>query len=193
LAQTEFLKRGSVMGMTKCKECGTDISTKADACPKCGAKQVQTSGCAKVVLAVVIFLVFALIVGQCSRNSSTTGAQDSSASSSAAEQEVVAVSQYTAADIASAYEANTVAADQQFKGRKFQVTGTVVDINTDLFGNPYVTLRGGANQFMEPQFQFSKSQQDELAQLKKGDQVSLICTGKGDIAKTPMSDSCSLQ
>ncbi len=27
------------MALTKCKECGSDVSTKADACPKCGAKR----------------------------------------------------------------------------------------------------------------------------------------------------------
>src|SRR5690606_29905296 len=72
------------MAMTKCKECGTEISTTADACPKCGAKQVRTSGCAKVVLGVLGFFVFVAIVGQCSRSdtsspsTSTTSASSSS-------------------------------------------------------------------------------------------------------------------
>lgn len=59
------------MAMTKCKECGTDISTTADACPKCGAKQIRTSGCAKAVLAVVVLFVLATIVGQCTRKDPT--------------------------------------------------------------------------------------------------------------------------
>ncbi len=48
------------------------------------------------------------------------------------------------------YDRNTVAADQQFKGKRFKLTGVVDSINTDLFGYPNVTLRGGVNQFMEP-------------------------------------------
>lgn len=56
--------------MTKCKECGNQISTKADACPKCGAKQVHTSGCAKVVLIFVGLLVVVMVIGQCSRQTS---------------------------------------------------------------------------------------------------------------------------
>jgi len=59
------------MAMTKCKECGTSVSTKADACPKCGAKQVHTSGCAKVALGFVLIIVFAIILGQCVSNSNT--------------------------------------------------------------------------------------------------------------------------
>ncbi|ORL48812.1 OB-fold protein [Pseudomonas putida] len=98
----------------------------------------------------------------------------------------------TAQALASAYDANTVAADARFKGKRFKVTGTVADINTDFTGDPYVTLRGGVNQFMEPQFGFEKSDSEQLAVLRKGSKVTLLCTGRGDVAKTPMSKDCSL-
>ncbi len=98
----------------------------------------------------------------------------------------------TAQVLASAYEENTVAADARFKGKRFKVTGVVDSINTDFLGTPYLTLRGGVNQFMEPQFSFSKSDSEKLATLRKGARVTLICTGSGDVAKTPMSKGCSL-
>lgn len=42
--------------MTKCKECGEQISTKADACPKCGAKRKRKSpvGCLIAIILLVI-------------------------------------------------------------------------------------------------------------------------------------------
>lgn len=49
------------MAMTKCKECGNEISTKADACPKCGAKRPKT-GCLTWVVAGFLFLVVATMV-----------------------------------------------------------------------------------------------------------------------------------
>lgn len=98
----------------------------------------------------------------------------------------------TAQTLASAYDANTVAADARFKGKRFKVTGTVSDINTDFTGAPYLTLRGGVNQFMEPQFGFEKSDSQQLAALRKGSKATLVCTGRGDVAKTPMSKKCSL-
>lgn len=104
--------------------------------------------------------------------------------------EMDSLPQYTARDIARAYNENTVAADQRFKGKKFKVSGTVGSINTDLFGRPYLTLRGGVNQFMEPQFSFSKGAADQLATLRAGSKVELICTGNGDVAKTPMNTDC---
>lgn len=45
------------MALIKCRECGAKISTKAVACPQCGAKPVRTSGCAWLVL-----ILFGLLV-----------------------------------------------------------------------------------------------------------------------------------
>lgn len=97
----------------------------------------------------------------------------------------------SAQQLAQAYDRNTVAADQQFKGKTFKVTGVVDSINTDLFGNPYVTLRGGVNQFMEPQFELDDAHASYAAGLQSGMRISLICTGHGDVAKTPMSKDCA--
>lgn len=97
----------------------------------------------------------------------------------------------SAQQLAQAYDRNTVAADQQFKGKRFKVTGMVESINTDMFGNPYVTLRGGVNQFMEPQFELDDAHASYAAGLQSGMRISLICTGRGDVAKTPMSKDCA--
>ena len=98
---------------------------------------------------------------------------------------------YTAAQVASSYEDNTVAADVQFKGKRVQVTGRITDINTDFLGKPYLVL-AGTNQFMGPHFKFEKSDLTVMATLKKGATVKVICTGKGDVVKTPMFEDCEL-
>lgn len=63
--------------MTKCKECGAAISTKADACPKCGAKQIRTGGCAKVALGFVLFIAFVIVVSQCSSGTKNSSSKTS--------------------------------------------------------------------------------------------------------------------
>ncbi len=109
-----------------------------------------------------------------------------------AKREAAALPVVTVGDLASAYAENTVAADMRFKGKKYKISGVVTDINTDLFGAPYLVLRGGVNQFMEPQFSFSKDDMSRLAGLRKGTKVVLVCKGRGDVAKIPMSDECIL-
>lgn len=51
------------MALTKCHECGDEISTTAAMCPKCGAKPKRTSGCAIVVLVLVALGVVGAILG----------------------------------------------------------------------------------------------------------------------------------
>ncbi|WP_049269406.1 OB-fold protein [Pseudomonas aeruginosa] len=123
-----------------------------------------------------------------STSSATSSKQSLPAKVEAPAEPLFAVS---AQQLAQAYDRNTVAADQQFKGKRFKVTGVVDSINTDMFGNPYVTLRGGVNQFMEPQFELNDAHANYAAGLQSGMRISLICTGRGDVAKTPMSKDCA--
>ena len=55
------------MALKKCKECGTEISSEAKACPKCGspstATAIQSLGCALTIIGIVIILVFLAISG----------------------------------------------------------------------------------------------------------------------------------
>lgn len=62
------------MAMTKCKECGGELSTKADSCPKCGAKQVRQSGCAQILIAFFLLTIFLVAIGQCSQSTDTSPA-----------------------------------------------------------------------------------------------------------------------
>lgn len=41
------------MAMGKCKECGNEVSTKAEACPKCGAVLKEKTGCLGYVGAIM--------------------------------------------------------------------------------------------------------------------------------------------
>jgi Ca2+/Na+ antiporter len=99
----------------------------------------------------------------------------------------------SASDIASAYHEDAVAADMKFKGKRFRVIGVIKDINKNLLANPYLVLDGGDNIFSDPQFDFDKSDIISFAHLRKAMRVTLICTGQGDIVKTPIADNCSME
>lgn len=59
------------MALTKCRECGEKISTKAEACPKCGAKTPKrTSAFTWLVLILIIFGVYVANNGPSSSGSS---------------------------------------------------------------------------------------------------------------------------
>ncbi len=98
----------------------------------------------------------------------------------------------TPAQLAKAYEENTVAADDLYKGKKLRITGKIDDIATGITDEPYLVMKGG-NPFMGPQLHFEKDARSAVAKLKKGQQVTVLCTGAGDLAKTPMANDCALQ
>ena len=50
------------MSLVPCKECGTEISTKAASCPKCGARPARQWGGSNPVGVVVAAVVLALVV-----------------------------------------------------------------------------------------------------------------------------------
>lgn len=170
------------MAMKKCEECGNEVSSKADACQKCGAKVKKTSVAAQVIgVIIALFVVAAIFV----EGDGSTGAATANSATPA-----TSSFETTAREIAAAYSENTVAADGKFKGQRFTIKGTISDINTDFTGSPVIILVGGVNEFMEPRAELVESELQKAASLKKGQAITLTCTGTGDITKTPMMDDC---
>lgn len=59
------------MALTKCSECGKEVSTKADKCPNCGAPvKKKTSGCALIVAVLFGVILLTALLPTCSPSSS---------------------------------------------------------------------------------------------------------------------------
>lgn len=87
------------------------------------------------------------------------------------------------------YQSNEVSADQQYKGKTLEVDGTVAGINKNAFGGIYVDLRT-SNEFMS--IQASGLPEDVAANLKKGQAITVRCTGNGMMMGMPMLGDCSM-
>jgi hypothetical protein len=70
------------------------------------------------------------------------------------------------------YATNEVAADQAYKGRLLEVTGTATRIGKDFLDNRYVTLDGG-NVLREIQCFFETEHNNELAAIQTGRTVTI--------------------
>lgn len=175
------------MAMTKCKECGNDVSDKAEACPNCGVKVPKKAGLIIKLGGGFVAIVFLIAIFAPSKQGSTSSQQGGAATPATAPE-----FKTTAKEIATAYNENTVAADAKFKGKRFEVTGTISDINTDMMDNAVLILKGGVNDFSDPHFQLSDVDKPKAATLKKGMKVALTCEGNGDMIKTPMMNDCSI-
>lgn len=87
------------------------------------------------------------------------------------------------------YEANTVSADQKYKGKTIEVTGVVSEISTGIDGKPYISMNTSST-FSSPVFNFSKDYLNQMAKLRKGQEVTVICKGAGDAIKIPILKEC---
>lgn len=69
------------MALIKCHECGTDVSTEAKACPKCGAKAKESIGVGTILLVCVLtIVVLSMTVGGYSENDPAIALPDEAAS-----------------------------------------------------------------------------------------------------------------
>ena len=90
------------------------------------------------------------------------------------------------------YQANEVAADNQYKGKKVLVSGTVASIDKGPFGGLLLRLATG-NEFMPTTCEMERSEQSELAQLSKGERVRVLCVCRGMVLGGPQLDDCTFR
>lgn len=97
----------------------------------------------------------------------------------------------TAKELAAAFEANEVAAQQRYGGKLLAVTGTVAGITLDFMDEPVVQLEG-ANQFLPVQADFDKPDAAAVAALEKGRKLTVVCEELSEAIGSPMLDGCRL-
>jgi hypothetical protein len=98
-----------------------------------------------------------------------------------------------AREIVAAYKENEIAADARFKGKTITVTGEVATIGKDILDTPYVTLSAEpVDSFRTVQASFSRDAADELAGLRKGQTISVVCRSNG-LLMNVLLDRCAIR
>ena len=96
----------------------------------------------------------------------------------------------TARELFKAYSANEVAADSKFKGKPIEITGVVESISSDIADEPVVQLAGGE---MFQMVHANGLDTTTAAGLSKGQEITLACTGAGEVIGMPSLSDCSLR
>jgi len=80
----------------------------------------------------------------------------------------------SASTIVDDYKNNEVAADEKYKGKVVEVSGTIESIAKDVMDTMYVTLAGGGEfEMRSVQCYFADSEKDKLASLSKGSRLTV--------------------
>jgi len=101
----------------------------------------------------------------------------------------------TAAQLVSEYQENGVKADNQYKGKLLEVTGTVRNIDKDLLDTVFITLNGGGDWSLnDVQCYFKdKEEIEKVAELSKGQTVTVIGTCNGLLIINVDMKNCKLK
>lgn len=95
----------------------------------------------------------------------------------------------TANELYSAYNANEVAADEKYKGKKIAVTGVISDIRKDFAGNAKISLEIGILQTINCNFGKNAG---VVSKLNKQDKITVVGICKGFIVKQVVVDNCEV-
>ena len=171
------------MAMKSCKDCGTEVSSKAKICPKCGLDQRSFFKKHKILaftLLVICVVVIGIATGESDNNTIETEGEVS-------QQEVEEIIEIDHTQLHKEYMDNPISADAKYKGKTLKLTGKVEDIDREIAGNTYITFK---IDFLEDvRITFKKSEESKVAQLKKGQQITI----KGECTGTLLSTTVALK
>lgn len=92
-------------------------------------------------------------------------------------------------ELASAYEANEVRAQQQYGNKPLLVTGQVKGVTLDFSDDPVVQMEG-SNEFLDVQADLND--EAAAAALDKGQEISILCKKVTEVISAPMLSDCEL-
>jgi len=84
-----------------------------------------------------------------------------------------------------AYKDNEVGADERFKGKFVKIEGVVSNIGKDILDDIYVTFEVPRSLF-EVQAYFDPKEKGAVAQLAKGQRITVVCMGEGKVLNVLM-------
>lgn len=86
------------------------------------------------------------------------------------------------------YMDNPISADAKYKDKMLKLTGVVDNIDREIAGNTYITFHiGDQYSFQDVRITFKKSEESKVAQLKKGQNITIKGRCQGTILSTTVS------
>lgn len=146
----------------------------------------------KLLKWILIIVIGLIVLGFIGAMLSDDGPSTAASTNTTADAPVETAIPVTAQQLFDAYDSNEVAADKQYKGQLLQISGTVASIDSGLTDNAQVQL-ATSNDFMSVSATGDESFDDAAASLGKGQSVTLLCRGEGEVIGSPMVGDCVIQ
>jgi len=123
---------------------------------------------------VIIFVVLSVIGNNQMNDFEAKKASEPKVEQVSAETTQTPAIKVSAVQISQDYKDNEVAADAKYKGKLVEISGIVDTIGKDITDTPYIALKSYEYAIIDKiQCMFSKSDVEELSQVKKDQQITL--------------------
>ena len=168
--------------MKKCKVCGKELSKKAKMCPSCGEDQRNFFTKHKILTVLGAIVIVGAIGGATGSDSNSQEIKEISSNEivqieeqQSTKQEIVEEPsiEILATDLIQAYGDNEVRADKEYKNKKIKITGVVDSIDTTLDQTSILLTDGAEFSFTGVQCFFAEEYLDQIAELNKGDTITI--------------------
>lgn len=191
-----------------CNKCGKEIPDDSKNCKFCGSalKQqtinynINTTNTVKtkkkiyqkwwfwLIIVIVVIAIASTTMNGNGENTTTVGGTTKNEEKQTTNKEDIIKVNYET--LHKEYMDNPIAADAKYKGKKLQLTGSVDNIDREIAGNTYITFHvGDKYSFQDVRITFKKSEQSEVAKLKKGQKVTI----KGECTGTLLSTTVAMK
>lgn len=206
------------MSLVSCRECKKDVSKDAKVCPNCGIENPYKKKRINSIIGIlfIVALVFVVFLSDEKRKSKEINTEKLVTKKDAlfTEKELKVYTylvrdeidklldngnsifdkylnyvNVSANNIQLEYEKNEINADKKYEKKDLIITGKVKSIEKDAYGNPYLSLYGGSNQFINPQAKFDGNL-EWLATVKKNEIVTIVCNNSNMIIGSVFLQNC---
>lgn len=195
------------MALINCPECKKEISDQSVNCFSCGypireklaphsilqssnVKAEKSSSFIGVITKILILIIGSFLVYKCVSPDEYKGSVTQTKSTSLSPENVEI--ETTASKMLATYEENETRGDAIYKGKVIKITGYVNSINSDLTDKAVVHLSPKDNTltFSTVMASGDNNFHNQAINLNKGQKITLICKGLGEIIGSPNLDNC---
>ena len=198
------------MALINCPECKKEISNQSASCIYCGCPiqsqkfdplsspfppqnyepKKNESDIISVLAKIIVVVIGSALVYQCVSPDNSSGSSNSS-SNEVTKGSSVEI-ETTASQMINTYENNEVRADAIYKDRVIKITGIVASISSDISDKAVVSLAPNGDEYaiMSVHASGDNNFHNQAIELKKGQKVTFVCIGGGEIIGSPILNKC---
>lgn len=147
----------------------------------------------RILIAIILLVIAGSSLGNKAidevKNMTTDKKEDVTEKQETPKEEAISITSY---ELSKAYSDNGVSAEAKYEGKLVEVSGVITNIDKDITGEPFVSLKGTEYNLFGVQCMFGRGNDSDLIDLSKGQSVTLAGRVSGEMIGNVLVRGCTL-